>query len=121
MPRHPLAGGNWDLAGQDGRTAPVAFFEDLVEVTTGTGVERFEAPVVEDEELGGDRGGAGDSGRGHSGEGATSRWRARMAGSSDRSNPVRTDIPSQAAGHIPARGNPVRADILSQAAGHIPA
>jgi len=61
------------------------------------------------------------AGRGHSGEGAISRWPARMAGSSGRSNPVRTDIPSQAVGHIPARGNPVRADILSQAAGHIPA
>src|SRR5260370_22826330 len=40
-----------DLAGEDGRAAPVAFLEDLVEVTTGTGVERFEAPIVEDEEL----------------------------------------------------------------------
>src|SRR5215472_514347 len=69
----------------------------------------------------GDLRGAGGAGRGHSGEGAISRWPARMAGSSSRSNPVRTDIPSQAVGHIPARGNPVRADILSQAAGHIPA
>jgi hypothetical protein len=40
-----------DLAGEDGRAAPIAFLEDLVEVTTGTGVERFEAPIVEDEEL----------------------------------------------------------------------
>jgi hypothetical protein len=39
------------LAGEDGRAAPIAFLEDLVEVTTGTGVERFEAPIVEDEEL----------------------------------------------------------------------
>ena len=42
---------DWDLAGEDGRAAPIAFLEDLVEVTTGTGVERFEAPIVEDEEL----------------------------------------------------------------------
>src|ERR1700731_1743608 len=40
-----------DLAGEDGRAAPVAFLEDFVEVTTGTGVERFEAPIVENEEL----------------------------------------------------------------------
>src|SRR5690349_22771894 len=40
-----------DLAGEDGRAAPIAFLEDLVEVATGAGVERFEAPIVEDEEL----------------------------------------------------------------------
>ena len=31
--------------------APIAFLEDLVEVTTSTGVERFEAPIVENAEL----------------------------------------------------------------------
>ena len=40
-----------DLAGEDGRAAPIAFLEDFVEVATGAGVERFEAPIVEDEEL----------------------------------------------------------------------
>jgi hypothetical protein len=30
-----------DLAGENGRAAPIAFLGDLVEVTTGTGVERF--------------------------------------------------------------------------------
>jgi hypothetical protein len=40
-----------DLAGEDGRAASVTFPEDLVKVTTGTGVEWFEAPIVEDEEL----------------------------------------------------------------------
>ena len=40
-----------DLTGEDGRAAPIAFLEDLVEVATGAGVERFEAPIVEDEEL----------------------------------------------------------------------
>src|ERR1700738_3343959 len=45
----PFVDGN--LAGEDGRPAAVALFEDLVEVTTGTGVEGFEAPIVENEEL----------------------------------------------------------------------
>ena len=40
-----------DLTGEDGRAAPIAFFEDFVEVTTSTGVEGFEAPIVEYEEL----------------------------------------------------------------------
>src|ERR1700751_1811604 len=43
--------GDRDLTGEDGRATPVAFLEDLVEVATGAGVERFEAPIVEDEEL----------------------------------------------------------------------
>ena len=40
-----------DLASEDGRAAAIAFLEDFIEVTTGAGVERFEAPIVEDEEL----------------------------------------------------------------------
>src|SRR5438874_10011195 len=40
-----------DLAGEDGRAAAVAFLEDFVEVTTGTGIEWFKAPIVENEEL----------------------------------------------------------------------
>ena len=40
-----------DLAGEDGGATPITVLEDLVEVTTGAGVERFEAPIVEDEEL----------------------------------------------------------------------
>src|SRR5215831_851244 len=40
-----------DLAGEDRRAATVTLLEDLVEVTTGAGVERFEAPIVKDEEL----------------------------------------------------------------------
>ena len=40
-----------DLTGENGRTAPIAFLEDLVKVTAGTGVQRFEAPIVGDEEL----------------------------------------------------------------------
>jgi hypothetical protein len=45
----PLVDG--DLAGENGRAAPITFLEDLVKVTTGTGIERFEAPIVKDEEL----------------------------------------------------------------------
>src|SRR4029077_17950421 len=40
-----------DLTGENGRATPIAFLEDLVEVPAGTGVERFEAPIVEDQEL----------------------------------------------------------------------
>jgi hypothetical protein len=40
-----------DLAGEDRRAAAVTFLEDFVEVTTGSGIERFEAPIIEDEEL----------------------------------------------------------------------
>src|SRR5271170_508191 len=40
-----------DLTGEDSRATAIAFLEDLVEVTTGAGVERFEAPIVEDKEL----------------------------------------------------------------------
>jgi hypothetical protein len=32
-----------DLTGEDGRATPIAFLKDLVEITTGVGVERFEA------------------------------------------------------------------------------
>jgi hypothetical protein len=42
---------DWDLAGDDGRSAAVAFFEDLEEIVPCSGVERFEAPIVEDEQL----------------------------------------------------------------------
>ena len=40
-----------ELAGEDGRAAAVAFLEDLEEIVAGGGVERLEAPIVEDEEL----------------------------------------------------------------------
>ena len=42
---------NGDLAGEDCRAAPITFLEDFIEVTTGTGIERLEAPIVEDEKL----------------------------------------------------------------------
>ena len=40
-----------DLAGKDRRVAAITFLENFVEITPGAGVERFEAPIVEDEEL----------------------------------------------------------------------
>ena len=40
-----------DLAGQNGRAAAISFFEDLVEITASATVERFEAPIIEDEKL----------------------------------------------------------------------
>jgi len=40
-----------DPAGEDRRATTVTFLEDLVEETTGAGVEQFEALIVEDEEL----------------------------------------------------------------------
>ena len=40
-----------DLTGENGRAAPITLLEDLVEVTTGAGIEGFEAPIIEDEEL----------------------------------------------------------------------
>ena len=41
-----------ELAGDDGGAAAVAVLKDLQEVVAGRGVERLEAPVVEDEEIG---------------------------------------------------------------------
>ena len=40
-----------DLAGEDGRAASISFFEDLVEIAAAASVERFEAPIIEDEKL----------------------------------------------------------------------
>ena len=40
-----------DLAAKDRRAAAITFLEDFVEITPGAGVERFEAPIVENEEL----------------------------------------------------------------------
>jgi hypothetical protein len=42
---------DWDLAGDDSRSAAIAFFEDLEEIVARSGVERFEPPIVEDEQL----------------------------------------------------------------------
>ena len=42
---------NGDLAGDDRRSAAIALFENLEEIVTRSGIERLEAPVVEDEQL----------------------------------------------------------------------
>ena len=42
---------DWELTGDQGSAAAVAFFGDLEQVMTLFGTEGFEAPVVEDEEL----------------------------------------------------------------------
>jgi hypothetical protein len=42
---------DWELAGDDCRFSPVAFFEDFEEIMPCGGIERFETPVVKDEEL----------------------------------------------------------------------
>ena len=40
-----------DLASEEVRAAAIAFLEDLVEIVAGVSVERFEAPIVEDQQL----------------------------------------------------------------------
>src|SRR5499427_5286408 len=40
-----------DLAGDDRRSAAVAFFENLEQIVARGGIERLEPPVVEDEQL----------------------------------------------------------------------
>ena len=40
-----------DLAGDDGCSSAIAFFEDFEEVVTSGSIEGFETPVIEDEQL----------------------------------------------------------------------
>jgi hypothetical protein len=40
-----------DLAGDDGRLAAVAFFEDFEEVMACGGIERCETPIIENKQL----------------------------------------------------------------------
>lgn len=42
---------HWELAGDDGGAMTVAIFEDFQEVVTGTGVERLESPIIEDQQI----------------------------------------------------------------------
>jgi hypothetical protein len=39
------------MAGDDGRSSSVAFFEDFEEIVTSGGVEELKIPIVEDEQL----------------------------------------------------------------------
>jgi hypothetical protein len=45
-----------DLAGDDGGTAAISFFEDLEEIAPDAGVEGLETPIVENEQLRADGG-----------------------------------------------------------------
>jgi hypothetical protein len=49
VPDHGMPFVDRDLAGEDGRATAVAFLEDLVEIVMGAGVERLQAPIVEDQ------------------------------------------------------------------------
>jgi len=40
-----------DLTGDDGGSPAVAFFEDFEEIVACCGIERFESPIIEDEQL----------------------------------------------------------------------
>lgn len=40
-----------ELAGDEGGTAAISVLQDLQEVVAGAGIERGEAPVVEDEKI----------------------------------------------------------------------
>ena len=40
-----------DLAGDDGRSSAIAFFEDFEKIVASGSVERFKAPIVEDQQL----------------------------------------------------------------------
>ena len=48
--------GDGDLAGDEGGFAAVTVFEDFQQVVPGLGIEGFEAPVVDDEQLDGAEG-----------------------------------------------------------------
>jgi hypothetical protein len=47
-----MPGGQGELGGDDRRSAPVSLLEDFEQIVTGAGVERFEAEVVENEQIG---------------------------------------------------------------------
>ena len=49
----PVPVGDGDLAGDERRSSAVAVLEDFEEVVAGLGSERFETPVVEDQEVDG--------------------------------------------------------------------
>ena len=51
-----MPGRHGKLRGDDRRSAPIALFEDFEQVVAGAGVERFEAEVVENEQIGATKG-----------------------------------------------------------------
>ena len=42
---------HWDLAGDNRRSATIAFFEDFEKVVAGCSIERFKPPIIEDKQL----------------------------------------------------------------------
>lgn len=48
---HMMPTGYGKLAGDDGRTTAVAFLEDLEQIVARERIERFQAPVVENQQL----------------------------------------------------------------------
>ena len=51
VPDHLVPRSDGQLAGDDGGTATITFFEDLEQVMAGECIERLEAPIIQDEEL----------------------------------------------------------------------
>src|SRR5260221_3149252 len=51
IPDHIVPGAHGELARDDRRAPPVSLLEDLQQVMTRLGIERFEAPVVQNEQL----------------------------------------------------------------------
>ena len=49
---HVMPGGQGKLRGDDRRSPAISLFEDFEQVVPGAGVERLEAEVVEDEQIG---------------------------------------------------------------------
>jgi hypothetical protein len=52
VPNNLVPGGQRELGGDDRRSAPVSLLEDFEQVVTSARIERFEAEVVEDEQIG---------------------------------------------------------------------
>ena len=52
IPNNLVPGGQGELGGDDRRSAPVSLLEDFEQVVTSASIERFEAEVVEDEQIG---------------------------------------------------------------------
>jgi hypothetical protein len=52
IPNNLMPGGQRKLGGDDRRSAAVSLLEDFEQIVTGAGVERLEAEVVENEQIG---------------------------------------------------------------------
>ena len=43
--------GNWELTGNEGCAPAISVFEDFKQMVSGVAVERFQSPVVEDQQI----------------------------------------------------------------------